>query len=90
MIFHYFAVDICMVTLSGTMPLGAYLVEGNGGAHRKYHPQSISGNEAGKKMREVERKPLAERLKVYRQVCKNFPPVLSHFFWERFKQPSIW
>ena len=72
------------------MPLGGYLVEGNGGAHRKYHPQSMTVKEANRKMAEVQRKSLKERHAVYRDICKNFPPVLGHFFWERFKEPATW
>jgi len=74
----------------GTMPLGEYLTENGGGAHKKYHPQSILWNEASKKMRAVERKSLREKFEVFKEVCRSFPPVLAQFFWERFKEPSVW
>ena len=72
------------------MPLGEYLTENGGGAHKKYHPQSILWNEASKKMRAVERKSLREKFEVFKEVCRSFPPVLAQFFWERFKEPSVW
>merc|ERR1719419_1254259 len=76
----------------GTLPIGVYLTEDNGGAHGRYHPEGYSYKEAVKKFRDCQNanKPLKEKHRVFQDICKNFPPVFGHFFWERFKEPSIW
>ncbi|KAI9667274.1 MAG: Serine/threonine-protein kinase tel1 [Bathelium mastoideum] len=59
-------------------------------AHKKYHPKDIPNDAARKKIGEVSGQSAEQRTQVYRQITKNFNPVMRFFFLERFKDPNEW
>ncbi|KAH7063591.1 hypothetical protein B0J12DRAFT_643289 [Macrophomina phaseolina] len=72
--------------VQNTMPLMNYLDV----AHKTYFPKDMEQNTCRKKIAEIATHNHEERLKVYREVCRNFHPVLRYFFLERFEDPDDW
>ncbi|KKY23516.1 putative ataxia telangiectasia mutated [Diplodia seriata] len=72
--------------VQNTMPLMNYL----DGAHQTYHPKDWNQSQCRKKITDISTHTHEERLKVYREVCRNFNPVLRYFFLERFEDPDDW
>ncbi|KAK7317181.1 hypothetical protein RJT34_01188 [Clitoria ternatea] len=73
--------------VNGTLPLGEYLIGSmrNGGAHGRYG----IGDWSFLKCREHMANERDKR-KAFKEVCKNFRPVMHYFFLERFLQPAEW
>ncbi|KAL1646059.1 Serine/threonine-protein kinase tel1 [Diplodia intermedia] len=72
--------------VQNTMPLMNYLDD----AHQTYHPKDWNQSQCRKKITDISTHTHEERLKVYREVCRNFNPVLRYFFLERFEDPDDW
>ncbi|TKA78673.1 hypothetical protein B0A55_04506 [Friedmanniomyces simplex] len=84
---------IPLTTKSGIMdwvpnsiPIGEWLRP----AHAKYHPKSMKPGDASTKIRAVEHDPKETRVKEFRKICEQMPPVMRHFFFERFDDPDEW
>lgn len=73
--------------VNGTLPLGDYLIGSmrNGGAHGRYG----RGDWLYLKCREYMNNEKDKR-KAFQEVCKNFRPVMHHFFLERYSLPADW
>jgi len=85
----------------GTVPIGMYLVRtgdrSKKSAHERYRPTDWTTSDCREKLkngRPFEDKRSREhpksKLSVYKQVCKNFKPVMRRFFTEKFREPSDW
>ncbi|KAI6862737.1 hypothetical protein KC338_g6141 [Hortaea werneckii] len=72
--------------VQNTVPIGGWLVP----AHTRYYPGSMPRNKAASKIREAQNLSKEGRIKEYRAVCDQLPPVLRHFFFERFEDPDVW
>ncbi|OTA24994.1 hypothetical protein BTJ68_12361 [Hortaea werneckii EXF-2000] len=72
--------------VQNTVPIGGWLVP----AHTRYYPGSMARNKAASKIREAQNLSKEGRVKEYRAVCDQLPPVLRHFFFERFTDPDVW
>ncbi|KAI6801725.1 hypothetical protein KC361_g1627 [Hortaea werneckii] len=72
--------------VQNTVPIGGWLVP----AHTRYFPGSMPRNKAASKIREAQNLSKEGRVKEYRAVCDQLPPVLRHFFFERFADPDVW
>ncbi|KAI7672977.1 hypothetical protein KC318_g2489 [Hortaea werneckii] len=72
--------------VQNTVPIGGWLVP----AHTRYYPGSMPRNKAASKIREAQNLSKEGRIKEYRAVCDQLPPVLRHFFFERFADPDVW
>ncbi|XP_078699305.1 serine-protein kinase ATM-like [Branchiostoma floridae x Branchiostoma belcheri] len=76
----------------GTMSIGDYLI-GNTrkpGAHVRYYPRDWDPGHCRKKIHEKGGSRPDERLRVYREVCRHFHPVMQHFFMEKWPDPMDW
>ncbi|KAI9087642.1 hypothetical protein K1719_030512 [Acacia pycnantha] len=73
--------------VNGTLPLGEYLMGSmrNGGAHARYGIGDWSSLECRKHMANER-----DKRKAFQEVCKNFRPVMHHFFLERFFKAPEW
>lgn len=69
-----------------TIPLLEFLQ----GGHQKYHPNDYNWRTCRDKIEKVSEQPQAQRVKVFRDICARFAPVLRHFFFERFEDPDDW
>ncbi|QIW94679.1 hypothetical protein AMS68_000197 [Peltaster fructicola] len=59
-------------------------------AHKKYYPSSMKVQDARQKISAVEKQSTETRVKEFRKVCEQMPPVMRHFFFERFRDPDEW
>ncbi|KAK0289904.1 Serine/threonine-protein kinase tel1 [Friedmanniomyces endolithicus] len=75
-----------MEWVPNSIPIGEWLRP----AHAKYHPLSLKSGDASTKIRAVEHEPKERRIKEFRKICDQMPPVLRHFFFERFDDPDEW
>ncbi|XP_067946103.1 serine-protein kinase ATM-like isoform X2 [Watersipora subatra] len=76
----------------GTTPVGIWLGSTTAkGAHTRYHPEAWSVSKCREKMKAFKRSWSDEEFtRAYLDICKNLPPVLRHFFFERFKEAESW
>lgn len=72
--------------VQNTMPLMSYLDS----AHVTYYPKDWKTNVCRKYVSDISQHTHQERLRVYKEVCRNFNPVLRYFFLERFDDPDDW
>ncbi|KAK1055360.1 Serine/threonine-protein kinase tel1 [Friedmanniomyces endolithicus] len=75
-----------MEWVPNSIPIGEWLRP----AHAKYYPLSLKSGDASTKIRAVEHEPKEKRIKEFRKICDQMPPVLRHFFFERFDDPDEW
>ncbi|KAK5746597.1 Serine/threonine-protein kinase tel1 [Elasticomyces elasticus] len=75
-----------MEWVSNSIPIGEWMKM----ARPKYTPKAPSQNQASAAIRKVEHDPVAPRLNVYRKMCDQIPPIMRHFFFERFDDPEEW
>ncbi|KAK0859362.1 Serine/threonine-protein kinase tel1 [Friedmanniomyces endolithicus] len=75
-----------MEWVPNSIPIGEWLRP----AHAKYYPLSLKSGDASTKIRAVEHEPKEKRIKEFRKICDQLPPVLRHFFFERFDDPDEW
>ncbi|GLJ18554.1 hypothetical protein SUGI_0330040 [Cryptomeria japonica] len=73
--------------VDGTVPLGEYLIGSsrNGGAHGRYRKTDWPFLTCRDHMM-MEK----DKRKAFQNVCRNFRPVMHHFFLERFSRPADW
>jgi ataxia telangiectasia mutated family protein len=69
-----------------TIPLHEYLLP----AHVRYYPNGYTGSKCRAEISEVQTSPHATRITKYKKVAENFPPVMRHFFTEKFNNPDEW
>ncbi|KAK5118970.1 hypothetical protein LTR62_000181 [Meristemomyces frigidus] len=69
-----------------TRPIGDYLKP----AHQNYHTKSMRSDEAFKIIRGCEKLTEDVRVREFRKVCASIQPVLRHFFFELYDDPSEW
>lgn len=69
-----------------SIPIGEFLRP----AHVRYYPKSYKYHAAINKVREVEKQSLEVRVAEYRKIAEQTPPVMRHFFFERFDDPDEW
>lgn len=69
-----------------SIPIGEFLRP----AHVRYYPKSYKYHAAISKIREVEKQSLEVRVAEYRKIADQTPPVMRHFFFERFDDPDEW
>ena len=69
-----------------TIPLHDYLLP----AHQRHFPKDYKPNNCRKHISDVQNKSVDQRIKIFRQVCDHFHPVLRYFFMERFESPDDW
>jgi len=72
--------------VSNTIPLHDYLLP----AHLRHFPKDMKPNNCRKHISDNQSKSVDQRIKIYRQVCDHFHPVLRYFFMERFENPDDW
>ncbi|EMC97804.1 hypothetical protein BAUCODRAFT_31809 [Baudoinia panamericana UAMH 10762] len=72
--------------VANSIAIGDYLKP----AHQKYYPSGMKPSVAADKIRSVERMSQDARVKEYRKVCEQIPPVLRFFFFENFEEPDEW
>lgn len=72
--------------VANTIPLHDYLLP----AHQRHFPKDLKPNNCRKHIADAQTKSVDTRIKVYRQVCDQFHPVLRYFFMERFENPDVW
>ncbi|KAL5010879.1 hypothetical protein ScPMuIL_013184 [Solemya velum] len=73
----------------GTQPIGEYLI-GRNGAHSRYQPKDWAAIDCRNYMQEVQKSNLASKVQHFLKACKNFQPVMRHFFMEKFSDPASW
>lgn len=59
-------------------------------AHAQYYPKDHRWNTCRNMIHECADSPIDNRVKVFREACKRFQPVLRYFFFERFQDPDEW
>ena len=69
-----------------TIPLNDYLLP----AHEAHFPRDLKQASCRKAIQEAQTKPTEARIKVFRDVCDKFHPVLRFFLMERFPDPDEW
>nr|ACG68443.1 ataxia telangiectasia mutated protein [Branchiostoma floridae] len=76
----------------GTMSVGDYLIgtSRKPGAHVRYYPRDWQPGDCRKKIHEKGGSRSDERLRVFREVCRHFHPVMHHFFMEKWPDPMDW
>jgi serine-protein kinase ATM len=82
--------------VENTMSIGEFLVgdPAKPGAHVRYQrPGDFGVNEVAQLMTKLQlnkSSTLAEWEDTFRRVLPRFPPVMRHFFTERYHEPSLW
>lgn len=80
--------------VTNTLCLNEYLVGSNGasGAHARYgQPGEMTHTEAQVAMTKAHREPGKRGVRAaYDRVVARYPPVLRHFFSERYSSPMLW
>ena len=69
-----------------TIPLHEYSLP----AHQRYFPKDYKPNRCRKEIADAQTKSLSQRIQAYRNVTKNFHPVLRFFLMEHFLNPDDW
>ncbi|KAH9828913.1 serine/threonine-protein kinase tel1 [Teratosphaeria destructans] len=69
-----------------SIPIGDYLKP----AHGKYYTKSVKHGDAHKKIRDVDKLDTDTRIKEFRKICDQMPPVMRYFFFENYKDPDEW
>ncbi|KAK5122038.1 hypothetical protein LTR85_004284 [Meristemomyces frigidus] len=69
-----------------SIPIGAWLNP----AHTRYYPQSLAHGKASGIIRNADKHSNETRIKEFRKVCEQIPPVMRHFFFEKFSDPDEW
>lgn len=72
--------------VQNTIPIGNWL----GPAHQRYYPGSMQASKASAAIRSAQSLGNDARVKEFRRVCDQLPPVLRHFFFEKFTDPDEW
>lgn len=72
--------------VQNTIPLHEYLMP----AHQKHFPKDMKPNVCRQHIADAQNKAVEVRVKVFRQVCEHFHPVMRYFFMERFENPDDW
>ena len=72
--------------VANTVPLHDYLLP----AHQRHYPKDLKPNNCRKFISDAQTKSVDQRIKIYRNVCDQFHPVLRYFFMERFQNPDVW
>ncbi|KAK7540314.1 hypothetical protein IWX49DRAFT_592680 [Phyllosticta citricarpa] len=72
--------------VQNTLPLMSYLEL----AHPQYYPKDWKQNKCREEINGISAHTHEERIKMYKNVCKHFNPVLRFFFLERFPDPDDW
>ncbi|EHB14073.1 Serine-protein kinase ATM [Heterocephalus glaber] len=75
---------------TGTVPIGEFLVNNEGGAHKRYRPMDFSAFQCQKKMMDVQKKSFEEKYETFMDICQNFQPVFRYFCMEKFLDPAVW
>jgi len=67
-----------------TQPLALYLVgaDNKSGAHKRYYPKDW--HNCRERMGATQKQPIHKKLSTFKEVCKNFSPVMKFFFLENF------
>lgn len=76
-----------------TIPIGTYLTgtpPQDCGAHHRFRPQDWLTTECRKKLGSTGRETFQKKRAVYKEICAKFRPVLKHFFYENFLDPTNW
>ena len=58
--------------------------------HQKYHPKDLKSSACRTKISDVARDTPENRIKVYKDVCKQFQPAMRYFFFENYTDPDEW
>ncbi|KAK4539973.1 hypothetical protein LTR36_009943 [Oleoguttula mirabilis] len=69
-----------------SIPIGAWLSP----AHMRYYPQSLTHSKASAAIRAAQNLSNETKIKEFRKVCEQIPPVMRHFFSEKFSDPDEW
>jgi serine-protein kinase ATM len=72
--------------VSNTVPLHEFLIP----AHERYYPKDWRASKCRKEINNVEKQSVETRVNTYREVMKNFHPVMRYFFLENFMDPDEW
>ena len=72
--------------VANTTALHDYLMP----AHKAYFPSDLSSSSCRKAIVEAQDKKIDERIRVFRDICGKFHPVLRYFFMEKFANPDDW
>lgn len=72
--------------VKGAVALNDILVD----LHRRHRPQDWDVKKAREKMKTVEAGTAREKVEVFSSICSKMQPVLRHFFFEKFDEPSMW
>ncbi|KAK5133323.1 hypothetical protein LTR08_007848 [Meristemomyces frigidus] len=69
-----------------SIPIGDFLKP----AHRRYYPHGMKTDDGSTAIRNCQDRSLNTRVSTFRKVCEQLPPVMRHFFFERFNDPDEW
>ena len=69
-----------------SVPIGDWLKP----AHSRYYPGGLKADKAFAAIRGADKGSNDARIKEFRKVCEQMPPVLRHFHFERFTDPDEW
>ncbi|KAF2767686.1 hypothetical protein EJ03DRAFT_390336 [Teratosphaeria nubilosa] len=69
-----------------SIPIGDYLKP----AHGNYYPKSVKHLDAHKKIRDIDKLDTDTRIKEFKKICDQMPPVMRYFFFEHYKDPDEW
>lgn len=75
---------------TGTVPIGEFLIDSEGGAHKRYRPTDFSSLQCQRKMMEIQKKSFEEKYKTFMNICQHFQPVFRYFCMEKFLDPAVW
>ena len=72
-----------------TTPIREFLVgsDQKSGAHARYYPNDLKAVECRKLLMDAQKRKTS--LKTFEKICKQFHPVMRHFFYENFPSPGI-
>lgn len=83
--------------VTNTKTLGDYLVGKTVrgvclqmGAHKRYRPRDWEATDCRKKMKDLQKSDDRAQIACYRDIMEHFRPVMRHFFFEMFPDPSEW
>lgn len=69
-----------------TIPLHDYLMP----AHQRHFPRDMKPNACRKNIADAQGRSADHRVKIFKQICDHFHPVMRYFFMERFPSPDGW
>ena len=58
--------------------------------HQTYHPKDLKSSACRTKIYDAAKDTTEARIKVYKDICRQFQPAMRYFFFERYTDPDEW